>query len=158
MQNYSKLLVTVNPCAATPPIQSYVIATDDGATYLAGNWNGASALSLYTEKLAKSGTVNVTVTVYDTRGHSDSKTVSYTGIMPYSPPRIASYQVFRASSSDGGRTYYENPAGNKCGVRVWYTFDKLMSGGVAQNQYDLRAQINIGGAWKVIFSYANQSE
>lgn len=157
LQNYSKLTVTVGSCSANPPIQSYVIVTDDGATYLAGNWNGASALSLYTEKLAKSGTVNVTVTVYDTRGHSDSKTVSYSGIMPYSPPRITSYQVFRASSPDGGVTYIENPSGNKCGVRVWYTFDKLMSGGVAKNQYDLYAHINIGGAWKQIFSYSNQS-
>ena len=108
----SKAQITINGAAGVygSTIKSYSIETDQGV-------GSVAASSMTTGLLYKTGTVNVTATVVDTRGRTAAKTTSFY-IYPYSAPYFTAVEGYRCNSGgtrdDAGGTYAYVKASFNC--------------------------------------------
>lgn len=107
VQNISKILVSVSALGSYGSTISTYKVTVDGQTY--------NSKSFTTEKIISSGNIVISATITDSRGRTNTATLSIT-VIEYNFPTISSFKAFRCSS-DGT----ENPEGNR--IKAEFAFE-----------------------------------
>lgn len=103
-----------------------------------------------TGELASSGTVNVKITIYDSRGFSNNATKQIT-VLDYFVPTIVSANVERC---DGGGTLDDEGTYGK--ITVSYKIAPLNSGGVNKNSKTLTVQKELNGTVNSVTNIENK--
>lgn len=138
VQNKSQLLINISARGVNgATIKSYKTVVD-GATY--------GGQQFTTSPLSKSGNVEITISVTDSRGIT-ATTTRTVNVMEYSPPRINRFTVERGNADST-----PNSIGNYAIMRIDFAISRL--GGRNRNSYKIEYKSNEDYDYKLLGTYS----